>query len=441
MHIDMKKITLLSFCFFLFTLGFAQTPAKNQSKRIMLYGATAHIGNGDIIENSLIVIENGKITSVEDATHVRIDISNAEYFDVIGKHIYPGFILPNTTLGLADIDAVRATRDFDEVGELNPHIRSIIAYNTDSPVLPTIRTNGILVGQITPKGGMISGTSSIVEFDAWNYEDALYKEDDGVHLNWPRKPWLYGDHEHAEKSKDHFTEDLIAMEEFFEKAKAYYLTNKPQLDISLQAMEGLFDGSKQLFIHVSSTKGIKQAVLFSQKMGIKKMVLVGAEESWRIADFIAENEIPVILNRVHRLPRHKSDAVDVAFKTPKILQDAGVLYCLDYEGDMERMGSRNLPFTAGTAVTYGLTKEEALMTITLNTAKILGIDARLGSLEIGKDATLFVSDGDALDMMTNKLSHAFIRGKRLDLNNHQLDLYEKYKAKYKAELEAENSIK
>jgi imidazolonepropionase-like amidohydrolase len=131
----------------------------------------------------------------------------------------------------------------------------------------------------------------------------------------------------------------------------------------------------------------------------------------------------------------------VAFKTPKILQDAGVLYCLDYEGDMERMGSRNLPFTAGTTATYGLTKEEALMSITLNTAKILGVDARLGSLEIGKDATLFVSDGDALDMMTNKLSHAFIRGKRLDLNNHQSDLYQKYKAKYKEQLEIENSVK
>ena len=130
---------------------------------------------------------------------------------------------------------------------------------------------------------------------------------------------------------------------------------------------------------------------------------------------------------------HKNDAVDVAFKTPKILQDAGVLYCLDYEGDMERMGSRNLPFTAGTAVAYGLTKEEALMSISLNTAKILGIDARLGSLEVGKDATLFISEGDALDMMSNKLSHAFIRGKRLDLRNHQSDLYQKYKTKYEEE--------
>ena len=148
---------------FLCFQAYAQTPATEQSKRIMLYGATAHIGNGNVIENSLIILEEGKILTIEDASKIRIDISNAEYYDVIGKHVYPGFILPNTTLGLADIDAVRATRDFDEVGEFNPHIRSIIAYNTDSPVIPTIRTNGILIGQITPQGGTISGTSSIVE--------------------------------------------------------------------------------------------------------------------------------------------------------------------------------------------------------------------------------------------------------------------------------------
>tara|TARA_B110000977_G_scaffold199812_1_gene288329 strand:+ start:2870 stop:4168 length:1299 start_codon:yes stop_codon:yes gene_type:complete len=430
----MKKINILSLCFCLLTLVMAQTPAEKQSKRIMLYGATAHIGNGELIENSLIILEDGKISTIEDANNIRIDISNAEYFDVIGKHIYPGFILPNSTLGLADIDAVRATRDYDEVGEFNPHIRSIIAYNTDSPVLATIRTNGILLGQICPKGGVISGTSSIVEFDAWNYEDALYKEDDGIHLNWPRGPWLYANHEQVEEGENHLEEDLQEVEQFFENAKSYFLSKTPKVDLSYKAMMGVFDGTQQLFIHASSAKEIKQAVLFSQKMGIKKMVLVGAEESWRIADFLAENEIPVILNRIHRLPMHKNDAVDVAYKTPKILQDAGVLYCLDYQGDMERMGSRNLPFTAGTSVAYGLTEEEALMSITLNTAKILGLDENLGSLEIGKDATLFVSDGDALDMMTNRIDLAFIRGKKLDLSNHQTDLYKKYKKKHKREI-------
>jgi len=416
---------------FLCFQAYAQTPAAAQSKRIMLYGATAHIGNGDVIESSLIILEDGKILTIEDASKIRIDISNAEYYDVIGKHAYPGFILPNTTLGLADIDAVRATRDFDEVGAFNPHIRSIIAYNTDSPVIPTIRTNGILIGQITPQGGTISGTSSIVEFDAWNYEDALYKEDDAIHLNWPSSPWLYGKHKQKEESIDRHKEEITELENFFNKAKSYSLTTATKTDLRLEAMRGVFEGSKKLFIHARSVKEIKSAVLFTQRMNIENMVLVGADDAWRIADFLADNEIPVILNRLHRLPIRKDEDIDIAFKTAKILSDAGVLYCLDYAGKMGRMGSRNLPFTAGTSAAYGLTKEEALMSITLNSAKILGINETVGSLEIGKDATLFISDGDALDMMTNKISLAFIRGKKLDLNNHQIDLYEKYKKRHK----------
>jgi imidazolonepropionase-like amidohydrolase len=416
---------------FLCFQAYAQTPATEQSKRIMLYGATAHIGNGEVIENSIIILEEGKILTIEDASKIRIDISNAEYYDVIGKHVYPGFILPNSTLGLADIDAVRATRDFDEVGEFNPHIRSIIAYNTDSPVIPTIRTNGVLMGQITPQGGTISGTSSIVEFDAWNYEDALYKEDDAVHLNWPSSPWVYGKHNHSEESVDRYNEEIIELEHFFEQAKSYSLASTIKTDLTLEAMRGVFEGTKKLFIHARSVKEIKGAVLFTQRMNIENMVLVGANDAWRIADFLADYEIPVILNRVHRLPMRSDEDVDIAFKTTKILNDAGVLYCLDYQGDMERMGSRNLPFTAGTSVAYGLTKEEALMSITLNSAKILGINKTVGSLEIGKDATLFVSEGDALDMMTNDVSLAFIRGKKLDLNNHQNQLYEKYKKRHK----------
>ena len=426
----MKNYILILSTFLCF-YAYAQTPATEQSKRIMLYGATAHIGNGEVIENSIIILEDGKILTIEDASKIRIDISNAEYYDLIGKHVYPGFILPNTTLGLADIDAVRATRDFDEVGEFNPHIRSIIAYNTDSPVMPTIRTNGVLIGQITPKGGIISGTSSIVEFDAWNYEDALYKEDDAIHLNWPSRPWVYGDHKHSEESVDRHNEKINEIENFFEQAKSYSLAITPKTDLTLEAMRGVFEGSKSLFIHARSVKEIKSAVLFSQRMNIENMVLVGANDAWRIADFLSDYEIPVILNRLHRLPLRKDEDVDIAYKTAKILNDAGVLYCLDYQGDMERMGSRNLPFTAGTSVAFGLTKEEALMSITLNTAKILGINETVGSLEIGKDATLFVSEGDALDMMTNDISLAFIRGKKLDLSNHQNKLFEKYKKRHK----------
>ena len=427
----MKNLTLIYICLNFFALAVAQIPAPDQNKRILLYGGIAHIGNGEVIENSLIILEGGKILTIEDASNIRVDISSAEYHDVIGKHVYPGFILPNTTLGLADIDAVRATRDFDEVGEFNPHIRSIIAYNTDSPVIPTIRTNGILIGQITPRGGLVSGTSSIVEFDAWNYEDAIYKVDDAVHVNWPEKRFSLTEHDNRKNHDDEYEKSLLEIKNFFIRAKSYVGSSDKKTDLALEAMKGIFTGKKQLFLHVRTVKGIKSAVLFAKKLKLDNFVLVGANDSWRIADFLAENEVPIVLNRIHRLPKRKNEDVDIAYKTPKILQDAGVLFCLDYEGDMERMGARNLPFTAGTSVAFGLSKEEALMSITLNAAKILKVDHALGSLEEGKDATLIVSEGDALDVMSNKISLAFIRGKKLELKNHQIDLFNKYRNRHK----------
>ena len=427
----MKNLTLISLFLSFFASAVAQTPAPDQNKRILLYGGIAHIGNGEVIENSLIILEDGKILTIEDASNIRIDISDAEYYDVIGKHVYPGFILPNTTLGLADIDAVRATRDFDEVGEFNPHIRSIIAYNTDSPVVPTVRTNGVLVGQITPRGGVISGTSSLVEFDAWNYEDALYKEDDAIHINWPESRFSFEEHDHEENDDDGYEKKRSDIIEFFSRAKSYVKSSNKKRDLKLEAMRGVFVGTKQLFIHVRTVKEIKAAVLFAKNLNLESFVLVGANDAWRVADFLAENEVPVVLNRLHRLPMRKNEDLDVAYKSTKILLDAGVLFCLDYEGDMERMGARNLPFTAGTSVAYGLSREEALMSITLNAAKILKVDSSLGSLEQGKDATLIVSEGDALDVMSNNVSLAFIRGKKLDLSNHQIDLFEKYKKRHK----------
>ena len=426
----MKNLTLIILFLSFFASAVAQTPAPDQNKRILLYGGIAHIGNGGVIENSLIILEDGKILTIEDASNIRIDISDAEYYDVIGKHVYPGFILPNTTLGLADIDAVRATRDFDEVGEFNPHIRSIIAYNTDSPVVPTVRTNGVLVGQITPRGGVISGTSSLVEFDAWNYEDALYKHDDAIHINWPESRFSFEEHDH-EENDDGYEKKRSDIIEFFSRAKGYVKSSNKKIDLKLEAMRGVFVGTKQLFIHVRTVKEIKAAVLFAKNLNLENFVLVGANDAWRVADFLAENEVPVVLNRLHRLPMRKGEDLDIAYKSAKILLDAGVLFCLDYEGDMERMGARNLPFTAGTSVAYGLSREEALMSITLNAAKILKVDSSLGSLEQGKDATLIVSEGDALDVMSNNVSLAFIRGKKLDLSNHQIDLFEKYKKRHK----------
>ena len=233
------------------------------------------------------------------------------------------------------------------------------------------------------------------------------------------------------KKSDAYEKQKNELTKFFNDAKAYYEDEKqPEKNLRLEAMKGIFSGSKTLFIHVTYVKEIEDAVHFAKDNGIKKMVIVGGTDSWMVTDLLRENNISVMVNRVHNLPNREDDDIDLPYKLPALLQKAGVLFCLENSGDMEQIQTRNLPFLAGTAAAYGLTKEEALSSITLNTAKILGIDSRVGSLEEGKDATLFISTGDALDIKTNNVEWAFIRGKWLDLSNEQKALNEKYLNKY-----------
>lgn len=424
----MKNTLLILFvCLFINVNGQIETPAPKQSKKILLLNGIAHLGNGKMIKNSAISIVNGKFDVVADAAVIKIDFKQFDtVLDVRGKHIYPGIIAPNSTLGLTEIGAVRATRDFSEVGEFKPHVRSIIAYNTESKVTTTIRTNGVLMGQITPRSGTISGTSSIVQFDAWNWEDAVIKKDDGVHLNWAE---MYNRWK-GEKNKN-YEKSVLKLNGFFADALAYSkLVEHKEKNLRFEAMRGVFNGEKTLYIHANFIKELTEAINFSKKYGVKKTVIVGGYDSWMITDMLKENNIAVILQRVHSLPQRQEDDVYLPYKLPKILYDADVLFCLENAGDMEAMGTRNLPFYAGTAAAYGMDKEAALSLITLNTAKILGVDHLCGSIETGKDATLFISTGDALDMKTNNVEAAFIQGREIDLNNFQKQLYKKYSEKY-----------
>lgn len=428
---NFKNITLCTLYIVLYTINvFAQKPAPIQQKSVLLTNATVHIGNGIVLNNAYVGFKNGVITSVGEG-------DTPEGFDQVinlkGKHIYPGFIAPNTTLGLREIDAVRATLDYAEVGDFNPNVRSQIAYNTDSKITPTLRFNGVLLAQITPRSGIISGTSSIMELDGWNWEDATLKADDGIHMSWPqmyKKTGWWAEPGSSEKNNEQ-EKAVQEIKVFFKDAKAYAeINNVKEKNYKFEAMKGLFDGSKRLYVSANTAKEILEVINFKKEFDITHVVIVGGTDSWLVAEALKENKIPVILNRVHSLPERTDDGIDLPFQLPYLLQKAGVLFCLNYDGDMEVMGTRNLPFNAGTAAAYGLTKEEALASITLNTAKILGIDNLVGSIEIGKHATLFVSAGDALDMKSNIIEHAFIRGKKVDLDNHQKQLYEKYKEKY-----------
>lgn len=426
-----KILLAATFCFLLSTFKLVaqvETPALPQSKSILLMNGYAHLGNGKVIENAAIGIKDGKLTLVADARVIKLEQNAYDtVINIQGKHVYPGIIAPNSTLGLVEIDAVRATDDQREAGTYTPHVRSIIAYNTESKITTTVRSNGVLMGQITPRGNYISGTSSIVQFDAWNWEDAVYKQDDGVHLNWYT---MFN--RHNGKINKNYEEKVAELKEFFTNAQAYVKeANHEEVNLRFEAMRGIFSGEQTLFIHANFVKEITEAIDFGKKFEIKKMVIVGGYDAWRVSDMLKDNNVAVILRRVHDLPINEDDDVYLPYKLPKLLFDAGVLFCLENAGDMEAMGTRNLPFYAGTAAAYGIDKEEALKLITLNTAKILGIDSTVGSLESGKDATLFISTGDALDVRTNNVIAAFIQGRNVDVDNHQKKLYRKYSEKYK----------
>ena len=428
----MKKIFLYTLCVCGFINATAQEtvyPAPAQKETIVLTNATIHVGNGQVIENGNVVITNGKITEVGTAT------ASGKIIDCKGKHIYPGLILTSSQLGLIEVPSVRATIDASELGEINPNIRSIVAYNTDSKVTNTLRPNGILLANVIPDGGLISGSSSVVQLDAWNWEDAAYKMDNGIHFNMPsllarprgRGGFGGGQAPQVDPVKTGL-EQIEKVKAFFREAKGYLAeATHDNTNLKYEAAKGLFTKKQKLFIHCNIVKEMLLAVDFVKEFGFD-VVIVGGVDSWQIGDLLKQNNIAVILDQLHSLPTMADDDVDQPYKTPAMLQKAGVLFSINDDDGNSR--NRNLPFNAGTAVTYGLTKEEALSAITLNAAKILGIDDKTGSVEKGKDANIVVSEGDILDMKSNIITYAFIQGRQVNLDNKQKQLFEKYKYKY-----------
>lgn len=426
------------FCLFLLfalTTGFVQAqspvPALPQKTPILILGATAHVGNGTVIKNSAIAFENGKLSFVADASTIRLDRSKfGKIFDAAGKHVYPGFIAPATRLGLTEIEAVRATNDYADIGSFNPNLRVIVAYNTDSDILPTVRSNGVLLAQISPEGGTVSGSSSIVQLDAWNWEDATYRADDGLHLYWPalRSFGGFGSGTPELRKNEQYDKEVQALRRNFEEARAYAQNPTPTpANLKLEAMRGLFDKKQRLFVHTDNVRTIQEAVLFAEQFGLSP-VLVGGDDAWLVADFLKTHNVPVILGRTQRLPAREDEDYDQPYKTAAQLHANGVMFAF---GEIGAWRQRNLPFHAGQAVGFGLPYEAAVSAVTLNTAKILQIDQQTGSLESGKDATLFISEGDALDMRTCKVVAAFIQGREIGLDDKHKQLSRRFDEKYK----------
>lgn len=422
-----RLIACLGFCF-----GYAQqTPAPKQAQSIVLTGGRAHVGDGSVIENSAIAFADGKIIEVTAADQIKGSYDLR--IDVEGKDIYPGFIAANSTVGMVEIDAIRPTNDLNEIGNFLPHIRTAIAYNAESKVVESLRPNGILTAQIVPRRGRIAGSSTVVQLDAWNWEDAAIKTDEGLHLNWPRT-YTYGRRAKGQDpiifDEKNYSKQTHEIETFFGAAKSYSTANAAIKHLPYEAMKAVFSGNQKLYLHAKEKRQIVDGIHFLKSQGIKNIVLVGGDEAYMAIDLLKEANIPVILSRPHRLPSLEDEDVKLPFKLASILMEVGLLVTIDVSGRMERMNTRNLPFYAGSFAAYGVPKEKAVEMITLNAAKILGIDNQLGSLEVGKDATLFISEGDALDMRTNQLLQAFIQGRNINLETHQTELWKRYMEKY-----------
>ena len=405
-----------------------QVPGKQQQQAIVLQGGTLHTVTQGTLTDTDLVFADGKITAI--GTDVAIP-EGATVVDISGQHVYPGVIAMDTTLGLNEIEAVRATRDAREVGGVTPEVAGHIAFNADSEVIPTVRYHGITHAQVVPEGSLVNGQSSLMQLDGWNYQDSLVAGEVGVHITWPRTYVVdtWWERRTPAEQREANAKALKRLKDVLADAKAYYDAKQANPDIAVdqrwEAMLGLYDGSKKLFVHAQDKRQLEQALDVAQEYGFD-LVLMGAADAWRLTERLVKTQTPVVFGSPFGLPARDDEGYDQAFSTPARLAEAGVNFAISYPGYWD---VRNLPFAAGQSVAFGLDVDEAIKAITLKPAEFMGLDDQLGSLEVGKSASLSVSKGDLLDPIGQDLTHLFINGRAVELESRHTELYDKYQQK------------
>lgn len=408
-----------------------QKPAGPQEQPIALAGGTVHTVSGGVIEGATVLFESGVITGI--GTDLALP-ENTRVIDITGKHVYPGLIAAPTTLGLTEIGSVWATHDNIETGNVTPSVRAVTAVNPDSEYFPVARANGILTALTMPGGGLISGLSGLIAMDGWTTEGMTLVATVGLHVRWPSYrvrdiPGLGGREDQIKDRKA----ALTRLRDAFREARAYMIAKEAERvggpfhpsDLGWESMIPVLRKELPVFIHASEEKQIHAAIDWALAEDLR-IVLVGGADVWRVADRLKEHDIPVIIGAVHYLPARRWEAYDAPFTNALKLHEAGLAFCIGEGGGASNV--RNLPYHAATAAAYGLPKDEALKSVTLYPARILGVEDRLGSLETGKDATLIVTDGDPLEIMT-QVERAFIQGRPVDISSKHTDLYDKYRTR------------
>ncbi|GIU29041.1 amidohydrolase [Shewanella colwelliana] len=402
-------------------LAHDMVPASPQQGPIVIQNATLHTVIDGVQTGSSLRIEQGQIVAIGP----EVSTQDAQVIDAKGKHVYPGLIALDTSMGLVEVEMMRPSNDSYEVGESNPQLLAISAFNPDSEIIPTVRVNGITHAQVVPQGEALAGQSSLVSLDSWTIEDALVPTQAQFHLYWPTLRRLAHDEETQKKQLAQYDAQLDTIETTLIDGYRYHMAAQAgtidKTDNRWQAMQSLYQGKGQLFVHANSAEQIEQAIAMTKPYQFK-LVIVGGYDAWRVADQLKEVDAKVIYTRTLSLPMRTDEPTEMSFKIPSLLKQADIPFALGFSSDWN---ARNLPFAAGQTVAYGLSRQEALKSITLDAAKILGLED-MGAIGVGYKANLIISAGDILDPLSSKIEALFIDGRQIDLNNRQQQLYQKY---------------
>jgi imidazolonepropionase-like amidohydrolase len=426
----------MCFCLAL-VAGCLGTAARAQS--LLLKNATVHPVSGLVLSPGDVLIENGKVSQIG-----HLEVKADQVIDLTGQHLYPGLLALNTSLGLLEIEGLRATRDLVEIGQFVPEVQSWVAVNPDSELLPVARANGVVFFEPTPEGTMVAGQSALMVIDGWTTEDMVFKKPAALHVYWPgmeinsggrrggrRRGASSSPDEQAKERERKVKElaDYFADARAYAQARAAAQTNgapDPGLNPSWEAMLPYVRGQRPIVVHADELRQIKSALQWAETNNYK-IVIAGGHDAWKVAGALASNNVPVIYDGIYTLPSSEVESYDIHFKAPELLRQAGVKVAFSLQGDVAAAAlTKNLPYVASQAVAYGLPPDEALKAITLYPAQILGVDDRLGAIEPGKDATLFSCTGDILDLRAN-VTHLWMAGHEVSLENRHTRLYEKYR--------------
>jgi len=417
----------------------AETPMPVGGTKLALVGGTVHTVSGATIENGSVIVDNGRIVAVGAALSAPAD---AQVIDCKGKHLYPGFVAANTQLGLIEIDTIVGSNDTRETGNVNPNIRAEVMVNLDSDLIAVARSNGVTTAQVVPGGGAVHGSSALVHLGGWTNEDVVVRAPLALHVTWPNmvpaRGWFVTQtDEEQSKARD---AAIDAIRNTFEDARAYWKARDAEKspgiprhdsDVKWAAMGQALRGEIPVYFNAQTIAQIRSVLKFADEQGLKRLIIGGGNDAWRLADELKARDVAVVVGGTQVLPRRRSDSYDDAFMLPGRLAAAGVRFCIA-AGDGPA-NVRNLPYHAGIAAGFGLDPIEALKSVTLYPAQILGVADQVGSLEVGKMADIQVTDGDPL-LQSTKCLQVIMAGRVIPMDDRQIRLFKKYDSRPRGEM-------